>query len=60
VSWSYQLYRSITYKLDLGLQVLGLDVMADLHVLDVHLHLLILFELFEAVGSLEQGLLQRG
>ena len=36
--------------------MLEVDVVADLHVLELHLQVLVVFELFEAIGTFVDGL----
>ena len=48
----------ISYKLDLGVEVLEVDIVADLHVLDLHLEVLVLFELLKAIGTFIDGLVE--
>jgi hypothetical protein len=38
--------------------VLEVDVVADLHVLDLHLKVLVLFELLEAISTFIHGLVE--
>ena len=46
----------MSYKFNLGVEVLEVDVVADLHVLELHLQVLVVFKLLEAIGTLVDGL----
>jgi hypothetical protein len=48
----------MSYKFDLGVQVLEVDVVADLHVLDLHLEVLVLFELLKTIGAFIDSLVE--
>ena len=51
-----KLREEVSYKLNLGVEVLEVDVVADLHVLELHLQVLVVFKLLEAIGTLVDGL----
>ena len=46
----------MSYKFNLCVEVLEVDVVADLHVLELHLQVLVVFKLLEAIGTLVDGL----
>ena len=43
----------MAYQFDLSLEMLCLYIVPDCHILDIHLHLLVFFELLEAVLPFE-------
>jgi len=51
-------YEVFNYQFDLCVEVLQVDVMADFHVLKLHLKVLIRFEMFKTVSPLEDSLRQ--
>lgn len=51
-----KLREEVSYKFNLGVEVLEVDVVADLHVLELHLQVLVVFKLLEAIGTLIDGL----
>ena len=51
-----RLREEVSYKFNLGVEVLEVDVVADLHVLELHLQVLVVFKLLEAIGTLIDGL----
>jgi hypothetical protein len=51
-----RLREEVSYKFNLGVEVLEVDVVADLHVLELHLQVLVVFKLLEAIGTLVDGL----